>query len=330
MEDGSLRVGVIGVGSMGQNHLRVYQELAEIVGFADVDDAKRKSLSSRFRIPGFANYEDLLQERPDAVSIASPTETHYRVAKKCLEAGVHVLVEKPICTTIEETEDLIRYADSQGLVIAAGHIERHNPVVAFAKRAVADGQWGDLITVSARRVSSFPDRVKDIGVILDLGIHEVDIERFLVGESVETVFARSGRHRHAQFEDYASILLGFEGGTTGVVEVNWLTPMKVRKLALTCSKNFVEMDYTSQSLIVSSSSFLEYDPANLYHVPLEYHVNEVRLQRQEPLRLELIDFIEAVRTGRRPLVTGEDALEVLRILDAAVRSCREGKPFRLD
>jgi UDP-N-acetylglucosamine 3-dehydrogenase len=324
-----LRVGVVGVGSMGQNHVRVYREVAEVVGIADPDAAKGEELSRRFHVVRFDDHKALLGERPDAVSVATPTESHYAVARDFLEAGVHVLVEKPLCATPEEAEKLVGLAEKEGLVLAVGHIERHNPAVAYAKGALAEGRFGDLITISARRVSRFPDRVRDVGVILDLGIHEVDVQRHLVGSPVETVYAHAGRHRNERFEDYANILLRFENGVSGFAEVNWLTPMKVRKMTLTCERNFVELDYTNQSLLISSSTVIQYDPTNLYRLPLEYDVREVRLRRQEPLKRELTDFLEAVRTGGRPLVTGEDGLETLRILHAAMRSHREGNPVRV-
>jgi UDP-N-acetylglucosamine 3-dehydrogenase len=189
--------------------------------------------------------------------------------------------------------------------------------------------YGDLVTAAARRVSSFPGRVRDVGVVMDLGVHEIDILRYLVGSPVDSVFALGGRKLHETFEDYANLLLSFHNGVHGFVEVNWLTPMKVRKLALTCLKNFVEVDYMDQSLTVSSSTLGPLDPFNLYQVPLEHHQQKIHVRKEEPLKRELEDFLGAVREKRAPLVSGEDAIETLRVTVAAMESHRSGKVVQL-
>jgi len=325
-----MRVGVIGVGSMGQNHARVYSEIADLIGVADPDVEVGHAVANRFNIPHFKDHKELLKEELDAVSIATPTKLHFSIAKDVIDAGIHVMVEKPMCTTFEESLKLIEMAREAGVVLAVGHIERHNPVVAFAKTALQRGDYGDVITASARRVSSFPERVRDVGVIMDLGIHEIDVMRYLIGSEVESVYTLGGRQVHERFEDHANILLNFRNGVNGFVEVNWLTPMKVRKLALTCLKNFVELDYTTQSLVISSATLMRYDPFNLYQVPFEYDIRQVSLQKQEPLKRELEDFLDAVRNKREPLVNGEEALETLRIVNAAIESQRVGRKVELD
>src|SRR3989449_2918579 len=160
---------------------------------------------------------------------------------------------------------------------------------------------------------------------MDLGVHEIDILRYLVGAPVESVFALGGRKIHAAFEDHANILLRFQNGVHGFVEVNWLTPMKVRRLALTCLKNFVEVDYTEQSVTVSSSTLGPLDPFNLYQIPLEHHTQKIHVRKEEPLKRELEDFLDAVKHKRPPLVSGEDALETLKVAIAATDSHRTGK-----
>src|SRR5207244_3127702 len=155
-------------------------------------------------------------------------------------------VAEPGAAAVPAASQIVDAAKRAGVTLAVGHIERHNPAIAVVKRHLQEGQYGDLVTATARRVSSFPGRVRDIGVVMDLGVHEIDILRYLVGAPVESVFALGGRKIHAAFEDHANILLRFQNGVHGFVEVNWLTPMKVRRLALTCLKNFVEVDYTEQ------------------------------------------------------------------------------------
>ncbi len=325
-----MRVGVIGVGSMGQNHARVYSEIAELIGVADQDAETAKAIASRFRAEAFTDYHDLLAEGLDAVSIATPTETHGPIARDALAAGVPALVEKPLTKTATEGRDLAKVAEDAGLVLAVGLIERHNPAIAYARDALAEGRFGDVITASARRVSSFPERVRDVGVIMDLGTHEVDVMRHLLGAEVVSVYAQAGRQVHADFEDYANILLRFANGVEGFIEVNWLTPMKVRKLALTCTESFVELDYTNQSLTVSSSSLKEFQPYDIYHSPLEFDIRTENLKKQEPLKRELEDFLKAVEGDEAPLADAWNAVKTMEAVEAAVRSAADGGVVRLD
>ena len=318
-----MRVGVIGVGSMGQNHARVYSEIAELVGVADSDEKVARAVAERFGVRHFTDYKELLKENLDAVSVATPTELHHPIGMDVLRAGVNLLLEKPMCSSVKESREILDAAENAGLTLAVGLIERHNPVVDFTKRALSDGQYGDLITATARRVSSFPDRIRDVGVIMDLAIHDIDVLRYLVGSEVESVFALAGMHKHERFEDHANVLLQFKNGIFGFVEANWLTPMKVRKVALTCTENFVELDYTAQALTISSSKLTEFDPFNLYRAHFEYDVRTVNLQKEEPLKRELQDFLDAVRRKGKPLVDGEEGLKTLEVVEAAIRSQRE-------
>src|SRR2546428_5537554 len=320
-----VKVGVIGVGSMGQNHARVLSELGDLGGVADPDTKAGGAVAGRLRVPHFADYKALLREKIDAVTIAVPTNLHFKVATDAIAAGKHVLVEKPITDGVRDAQRLVKAARDAGVVLAVGHIERHNPVVESAKRHLEAGTWGDLITAGARRVSNFPDRIRDVGVIMDLAIHDIDVLRYLVGKRVSSVFAVGGRQKHEAFEDHATILLSFANGVNGYVEANWLTPMKVRRLSLTCLRNFVELDYTAQSITISSSTLGPLDPANLYQLPLDFDIRHVNLRKEEPLRRELKDFLRAVKDGGEPLVAGEDAVETLRVVEAAVESQRSGK-----
>ncbi len=324
-----VKVGVIGVGSMGQNHARVLSEVADLAGIADPDMTAGGAVANRLSVSYFPDYHALLREKIDAVTICVPTNLHFRIGMDVIEAGKHLLVEKPLCDDINEARRLVEAARKAGVVLAVGHIERHNPVVDSAKRHLEAGDWGDLITAGARRVSNFPDRVRDVGVIMDLAIHDIDVLRYLLGSPVASVYAVGGRQRHASFEDHATILLTFANGVNGYVEANWLTPMKVRKLSLTCSKNFVELDYTAQAITISSATLGELDPFNLYQVPFDYDIRHVTLRKEEPLKRELVDFLHAITEGREPKVNGEDAVETLRVVEAAVESERTGKVIHL-
>lgn len=321
-------VGVIGVGSMGQNHARVYSEIANLIGISDMDKGTCSTLAQKFKTKCYTDYHDLLKNPDlDAVSIATPSSSHLQISLAAIEAGKHLLVEKPLSLSVEDAKKIVDAANQQGLTLAVGHVERYNPIVEVTKNILHSGQFGKLISISSRRVSSFPERIRDVGVIMDLGIHDIDVLRYLVGKKVEGVYALAGATGMTSgakdMEDHAGILLDFEGGVSGFIEVNWLTPMRVRMVSLTCSNNFVVMDYMDQTLEVSSSSYMEYDIGNLYHVPQKYDINMIHVKPEEPLKNELKDFLTAIKNKTPAKVTGEDAIRTLKIARGALESYKE-------
>ena len=325
-----LKIGVIGIGSMGKNHARVCSELEqiELVGIADANRETANKVAEKLDTKAFFDYKELLQE-VDAAIIATPTITHHDIAMDFLNNGKHVLVEKPICDSAEKAQILTKKAEETGLVLAVGHIERHNPAVKFVKEAMQNKKFGELITITSKRVSNFPGRIKDVGVIFDFGVHDIDVMRYLAG-NVESVYARAGKfNKNIAHEDYANVVLNFENGVCGIVEVNWLTPTKIRKLFLTCSKNFVEADYMNQTVTISSSSFKQIDEMDLYRVPIEHNTNQIALEKREPLRNEIEDFVTAIQQNKQPLATGEDGVLVLKIVEAATQSYKKGEEVRI-
>jgi len=325
-----LNVGVIGVGSMGKNHARVCSEIEDInlIGVSDVDKKVSKNLASRLRTKSYSNYKELISEI-DAAIVATPTNTHYDIALELLENGKHVLVEKPICDNIKKANSLLTHSEDQDLVLAVGHIERHNPAVNFVKENLETNRFGDLITITSKRVSDFPVRINDVGVIFDFGVHDIDVMRYLSGEVV-SVYAKAGKFKNnIDFEDHANIILNFENGITGVIEVNWLTPIKIRKLFLTCSKNFVEADYIAQSLTISSSSFKDIDEMNLFKTRIQYNIEKVSIEKKEPLKNEIEDFVLAINNHKKPLVTAKDGLMALKIAEASTKSYLEGREIEI-
>jgi UDP-N-acetylglucosamine 3-dehydrogenase len=321
-----LKAGVIGVGSMGKNHARVYSEMGVLGGIADSMESVARPLAEKFGVDYYNDYADMLKSDIEAVTVATPTNTHFKIAMDAVKAGKHVLVEKPICFNIQEAEELVRAAKKEGMVLAVGQIERHNPVVKFARESIEAGKFGDIVSISARRVSTMPGRIRDVGVLMDLGIHDIDVIRYLAQSPVKSVYALGGKRQNSEFEDHANILLDFKNGVQGFVEVNWLTPMKVRRISLTCLKNYVELDYMKQSADISSSQVSgTYDSGDLYRLPIEFDIRHVSLKKQEPLRNEQEDFLDAIKNGREPLISGSDGTETLRVCQAAIRSINEGK-----
>lgn len=324
-------VGVIGAGSMGRNHARVLAELGALRVVCDEDAAKAESVAKAYGARAERKAEAVLGSAGlDAVVIASPTATHHSLAVKAMEAGLAVLVEKPLAESAREARDLVARARKHGAVLAAGHVERHNPVVKYAHEALRAGRFGRLIAAHARRVSNFPARIRDVGCIKDLGIHDLDVLRYLAGAEAERVYCSAGTFTPGlAFEDHATVLLKFANGVAGVVEANWLTPRKVRALHLTCSESYVALDYMEQAAEVSSSTFREV-PENLFDVPIEVQSQRVLMKREEPLRRELVDFLGAVEGGREPLVTGLDGLRALQLAEAALESHRTGREVAVE
>jgi UDP-N-acetylglucosamine 3-dehydrogenase len=316
-----MKVGVIGVGAMGQNHARVYSEIAELVGVTDAVSEQATKVASRLGTKAYPTVDDLLDD-VDAVSICTPTSFHYDTAMKAILKGKHLLVEKPFTGDSEKAAEICQVAEKKGVTIASGFIERCNPIVSVAKETMESGKIGKIISLASRRVSSFPARIRDVGVVMDLGIHDVDVMRHITSSNVRSVYAVGGRFANPSFEDYANLLMEFENDAVGFVEVNWLTPMKVRKVSFTCSGGFVQMDYTDQSLEVSTSKVGNMDQSDMFRIPLEYDVRKISVKKEEPLKTELERFLEAAETNGIPAAGGVDAVQNLKVCEAALISLK--------
>jgi UDP-N-acetylglucosamine 3-dehydrogenase len=307
-------VAVIGCGVWGVNHARVYAglEKAKLIKIADTDPERRR-LAEKFDAECCADPRDIYRdEEVEAVSICTPTVTHARLTREALQAGKHVLVEKPMATKLFEAEELVRLSEKEGLVLAVGLVERFNPAVTETLRLVKDGCVGQLLTVHASRLSRRPDRVGDVGVVKDLAMHDVDVVTTVLGAQPVSVFSCCGSLSHS-FEDYAHLSLIYDGAASGFVEANWLTPRKVRRLTVTGSEGVIRVEYLSQLVSVERlNEFKRID--NGY---------------REPLALELRDFVDAVLDDRKPTVTGVDGVNALKICEAALRSSGCGRVVQL-
>lgn len=326
-----MRIGVIGIGAMGKNHVRVYSEIddVELVGVSDIDEKNGKAIARKFNCEYFPDYTNLL-EKVDAVTIAVPTSQHSEIGKAAIERGVHILMEKPLAKTIEQSKELVELSRKKGIVLAVGHIERHNPVVRHLKKLLEENTFGKIFNMTSRRVSNYPKRIRDVGVIMDLAVHDIDICRYLAGTDVDMVFSVAGASGHTRFEDHATIMLKFKNDILGIVDTNWLTPMRVRGLSVTCERSFIQVDYMAQSLQISTSKLGELDETNLFKLPLEMETVSVGLKKEEPLKKEIEDFIGAIEQNRSPLVTGEDGIMIIRLAEAAMCSAREGKAITIE
>lgn len=319
-----LKTAVIGAGVMGQNHIRVLKDMSYLTAFCDADEAAAAALYGRLGVPYYCSVGELLKQGDfEAVVVATPTSTHKKVALECIQAGKHVLVEKPLAGNGTDALNICWAAEKAGVVLAVGHIERHNPVVAAVKRLLDEKALGDIISLSSKRVGPFPWRVKDVGAVIDLAVHDIDIARYLAGSELSTVYAAGGSKVH-KMEDFSTILLKFQNGVTAVVDVNWLTPVKIRTLDLTCTLKYVDVDYMAQTVNITSSTVMDLDPSNLSHIPIESDNRSISLKKQEPLKSELQDFLGAIEEKRSPLVTGNDGVAAVFAAQAALRSMETG------
>lgn len=246
-----LSAAVIGCGAMGRNHLRVLAELegVRLVAAADADGRRLDDLARRFGLEPFADYRALLARGlADCVVVAVPTLAHYQVVSAALDAGVHTLVEKPIAARVEEAEAMAEMASRSGVLLAVGHIEHFNPAVIELKRRLDAGELGRVFQARVQRLGPFPARVRDVGVVLDLATHDLDVLRYLLDSEVTRVYAETERRIHTAHEDLLCGLLRFANGAVASLDINWLTPAKVRTLALTGERGMFVVDYLMQEL----------------------------------------------------------------------------------
>jgi predicted dehydrogenase len=323
-----IRAAVIGLGSMGANHARVLSDMdgVELVAVADADATRVERAIGGRAIYGFEGAAHLLAEsRPEMVSVVVPTGLHEEIAVACLEAGAHVLVEKPIAATLAGGEHISRRARSLDRLVSVGHIERFNPAILALKRRLADGQGGRVIQLRARRVGPFPHRIRDVGVIHDLAPHDIDIMRFLLDDEVERVYAETQRHIHTQNEDLFAGMLRFANGTLGLLEINWLTPTKERTLTVLCEKGMFAVDYAAQTLAFYENFAATAREGAIASVT-EGPMTRYPIANREPLRVELEAFRDAITAGSPAPVPAEDGLAALAVAEALVRSGESGMP----
>lgn len=312
---------MIGAGVMGGNHVRVLRELegVEVAGVVDSDPGRREAIARRHGVPVGDDPVEMFDRGVDAAVVAVPTTEHLSTALLAIERGVHVLVEKPIAATVEEARTLIDAASVNGVTLAVGHIERFNPAVMELKRLLDGGALGRTYMVHSRRLSPFPGRIMDVGVSADLATHEVDMMRYLTGAEVVHVTSSVSQVVHPTCEDIVFGLLRFDSGVLGILDVNWVTPTKIRDISVTGERGMFTVNYLTQELFFfanaaagASSTEDGWTPGGRFSVAEGEMVRHV-IAKREPLQLELESFLQSVRTGERPIVDGNDGLEALRV-----------------
>lgn len=317
------KIAVIGLGNMGRHHVKHVSAIdeAELIAVCDPSEDKARLFSQQYACKSYTYINRLLEsEKLDAVIITAPTSLHFELAKISLEHGVSVLVEKPICETVEEASELINVAKKKNLTLMVGHIERFNPAIQKAKELIDANHLGNIKIISARRAGRFPSQMKDANVVIDLAVHDIDILSYLIGEFPNEVIGKAGNALVTERPDLASILLTYPGGSQGFIHVNWITPSPFRTLQITGTKGHIELDYASKetwfypSVYTCSKNDSGFDSISFVDEPRR----KVNITPVDQLHAEISHFIDCVINKKNPVIdgiSGRNALETsLKIL----------------
>ncbi|MFT3941071.1 Gfo/Idh/MocA family oxidoreductase [Rhodopseudomonas sp.] len=297
----SLRIGVIGAGVMGTNHGRVLAGLpgVTLVGIVDPMPEHRDRAIELIGCKTFATLDELLLAGVDAVTIAAPTHLHHEVALTCISRGIHVLVEKPIASTVAEGREIVAAAEKAGVTLMVGHVERFNPAVAAIKQAIRDE---DILSIGITRVGPFPPRMSNVGVVIDLAVHDIDLIRWFTDSEITEVQPQLSS-AIAEREDIALLQFRTASGVLAHINTNWLTPFKARTVTVATRGKYVMGDLLTRQ-VTECFGFKADGSYSMRHLPVGH---------DEPLRAELIGFINAVRAKLPPPVTGEEGVASLEI-----------------
>lgn len=292
----TVKIGVIGVGYLGSVHARVYSQLegVRLIGVCDIDEAKARAIARKFRTAAFTDYRDLIG-KVDAASVVVPTNLHHKIAKPLLENGLHLLVEKPITTTLQEADDLLAVAKDKNLILQVGHVERFNSGFLAVEKII-----NKPIFIECHRLGPFKKRATDVGVILDLMIHDIDIILGLIKEDIKSIEA-VGAPVLTEREDIANVRLQFKNGAACNLTVSRITNKTMRKIRIFQRDAYISLDYFKPSCLIYKKESGRITCQN------------VKIRKEEPLKLELESFVNCVRSGEKPLVSGLEGRQALAI-----------------
>ncbi len=309
-----MKIVQIGVGGWGKNHSRILSQLDVLVAVCDTDIKKVKEIGEKYSVNYYDSVDTLLRsEEFDAAFVVTPTSTHAEIARKLLSAKKHVFVEKPMTYKSEEGEELSKIAIKNKVILTCGYIERFNPAVDIVKKMITQKKYGDLVMLEFHRENRIPIHVKDVGIIYDTSVHDIDTANWLFDGMPNVVFARAGKIRH-RYEDFTSIILGYNDNRTAIISSNWITPNKNRKFNAVCTDATISSDFISQEITVGRNEELE----------------TITSQKQEPLMLEIKSFLGAIEYKNETIVKPNEAVNVTKIAEAALLSSQKGIPIYLD
>jgi predicted dehydrogenase len=297
----ALRVGVVGAGVMGSNHARVLSGLpgVALVGIVDPLPEHRARATAMVGCRAFESLDEMFDEGVDAITIAAPTHLHHEIALACITRNIHILVEKPVASTVEEGHDIVDAARSAGVTLMVGHVERFNPAVAAIKQAIA-GE--DILSIGITRVGPFPPRMSNVGVVIDLAVHDIDLIRWFTESDIVEVQPQLSS-AVAEREDIALLQFRTASGVLAHINTNWLTPFKARNVTVATRGKYVMGDLLTRQ-VTECFGFKPDGSYSMRHLPVGH---------DEPLRAELIAFLEAVRSGSVPAVSGDEGVASLEI-----------------
>lgn len=309
-----MRIAQIGTGGWGKNHTRVLSELGVLCAICDTDKQKNKQYATKYSVNAYDNVGDLLaNEDFDAALVCTPTVTHQKIASTLLNAKKHVFVEKPLTYDSNDGEKLLELANKNKVILTSGYIERFNPAVDIVKNFVKAKKYGELVMLEFHRENRMPLHIKDVGIVYDTSVHDIDTAMWLFDETPNIVFARAGQIKH-EHEDFATIMLGFKNNKVAIIASNWITPTRVRKFNAVCTDAIISSDFLAQEVKVER----------------EQSVEVIHNEKKEPLLLEIQNFIDAIQGKAELRVKPEQAINVTRIAEAALLSSKKGVPIHLE
>jgi predicted dehydrogenase len=322
----SLKVAVIGVGSMGKNHARIYWELPDVtlVGVSDPAEETAKSIAFKYGTNAYTDYLKMLDiEKPDAVTISVPTVLHKDIALEVIDRKISLLVEKPIAYTEEEAMQIITAAELAGVKLMIGHIERFNSAIISLKQKIKNKELGRIFQIDAHRQGPFPARIGDVGVVIDLAVHDLDIMRYISEREIVRVYAETERRIHSKFEDLLTGLVRLDDASIGTLKINWLTPTKIRELFVTGEGGMYKVDYLTQDLYFYENSVThssEWETMQILRGVNEGQMVRTVIPKKEPLRAEQEAFLNSVMNDKPVPISGQDGLKALKLAQALVTS----------
>lgn len=309
-----MKIVQIGTGGWGKNHTRILSQLGVLSAVCDADSQRSKEYGEKYSVNHYESLDDLLiSEEFDGAFVVTPTSTHTEIATKLLEAKKHVFVEKPMTYKSEDGEKLAKLAEKNKVVLTCGYIERFNPAVDVVKKFVKEKKFGDLVMLEFHRENRMPLHIKDVGIIYDTSVHDIDTANWLFDDMPHVVFARAGKIKH-EHEDFASIMLGYKDDKVAIISSNWITPKKVRKFNAVCTDAIISSDFITQEIVVEKSDKSE----------------TIQNKKQEPLLLEIQSFLGAIEGKNKQVVKSQEAVNVTKIAEAALLSSQKGIPIYLD
>ena len=312
-----IKIAVIGVGGWGKNHVRVLDNMGVLEAVCDLSADRAKEIARKYDTKFYSSIKDLFSNERglNACLVCTPTKSHLSVVREAIQNGCHVFVEKPLSFSSKECEEMTDLSKKAKVLLTCGYVERFNPAVQDLKKIIQKQTYGDLLMMEFHRENRMPLHIKDVGVIYDTSVHDIDTAMFLFGKGAKMVFARAGKKFHL-FEDFATIMLGFEDQKVAIIASNWVTPKKVRTFSAVCTEGTVNGDFITQEIRINQ--------ADATIIPR-------RQQFQEPLVLELQSFIEVLEGKRKqPVVTSEEATNVTKVAEAALLSSDTGSPIYLE